>query len=348
MRRPELFSYNRMMPMFDPQNWNPMSTTRTISLILPLLMLLVFPVSGTAQNFPIRPIRFIVPFPPAGPTDLAARMVADSMAETLRQPVLVENRAGANGIVGLEALAKAQPDGYTIAIAVFPTLVVNPLVYTKLPYNPGRDFTPIILLLRQSTVLVVGAQFPGTTLAEVLNLARAKQDGLFYGSYGAGSVPHIAMGMLQKQANLKLVHVPYAGNAAMNIALLAGQVQLIFSTPDPVLESVKAGKLRAIATAGPRRSSLLPNTPTFAEQGMANFDVSTWSSIVAPAGVPADIVARLNAALNVAVNAAVVRARFAAGGMEAAGGSPAEFAQFLNYENDRWGRLIRELGINLD
>jgi tripartite-type tricarboxylate transporter receptor subunit TctC len=325
-----------------------MTFFRTICSFIAVAPMLAYPLGATAQNFPNRPIRFIVPFPPAGPTDLAARLVAESMAETLRQPVLVENRAGANGIVGLEALAKAPPDGYTVAIAVFPTLVVNPLIYSKLPYNPGRDFTPIILLLRQSTVLVAGSQLPATTLPEVLKLARSKEDGLFYGSYGAGSVPHIAMGMLQKQANLKLVHVPYAGNAAMNLALLAGQVQLIFSTPDPVLESVKAGKLRAIATAGPRRSSLLPNTPTFAEQGMANFDVSTWSSIVAPAGVPADIVARLNSAMNVAVNAPNVRARFAAGGMEAAGGSPAEFVQFLNVENDRWGRLIRELGVKLD
>jgi tripartite-type tricarboxylate transporter receptor subunit TctC len=300
-----------------------------------------------AQGFPGRPIRFIVPFPPAGPTDLAARLVAENMTETLHQPVLVENRAGANGIVGREALLKSPPDGYTVAIAVFPTLVVNPLIYSRLSYT-SRDFTPVILLLRQSTVLVVGAQVPATTLSEVLALARSKEDGLFYGSYGAGSVPHIAMGMLQKQANLKLVHVPYAGNAAMNLAFLAGQVQLLFSTPDPILESVKAGKLKAIATAGQRRSSLLPNTPTFAEAGMSNFDVSTWSSIVAPAGVPPEIVGRLNAAMNAAVSAPGVRARFVQGGMEAAGGSPAEFAQFLAYENDRWGKLIKELGVKLD
>ena len=301
-----------------------------------------------AQGFPSKAVRFIVPFPPAGPTDLAARLVAEQMAETLRQPVLVENRAGANGIVGLEALAKAPPDGYTVAIAVFPTLVVNPLIYSKLPYSPARDFTPIILLLRQSTVLVAGSQVPAASLSEVLNLARAKQDSLFYGSYGSGSVPHIAMEMLQKQANLKLVHVPYAGNAAMNLALLSGQVQLFFSTPDPVLASVKAGKMRAIATAGLRRSSLLPDTPTFTEAGLPNFDVSTWSSIVAPAGLPPDIVSRLNQAANAAVNAPSVRARFAVGGMEAAGGSPVDFQQLLNFENDRWGRLIRELGIKLD
>ena len=216
--------------------------------------------AALAQSFPSKPIRFIVPFPPAGPTDLAARLVAENMAETLRQPVLVENRAGANGIVGLEVLKNSPPDGYTIAIAVFPTLVVNPFVYSKLPYSPLRDFSPVILLVRQSTVLIVGAQIPGTTLAEVLNLARAKPEGLFYGSYGAGSLPHIAMGMLAKQAGLRMVHVPYAGNAQMNLALLAGQVQLLFSTPDPVVESVKAGKLRAIATD--RKSTRLNSSHT--------------------------------------------------------------------------------------
>ena len=193
-----------------------------------------------------------------------------------------------------------------------------------------------------------GAQIPGTTLAEVLNLARAKPEGLFYGSYGAGSLPHIAMGMLAKQAGLRMVHVPYAGNAQMNLALLAGQVQLLFSTPDPVVESVKAGKLRAIATAGSRRTSLLPDTPTFAEAGMPNFDVATWSSIVAPAGVPAEVVNRLNAALNTALAAPTIRARFNAGGIETAGGSAAEFGRFLSAETERWGPVIKDLGVKFD
>jgi tripartite-type tricarboxylate transporter receptor subunit TctC len=315
-------------------------------LLLPAL--LANPTAALAQGYPARPIRFIVPFPPAGPTDMAARIVADQMSETLHQPVVVENRAGANGIVGLEALAHAAPDGYTIAIAPFPTLVFNPLLYSRLPYNPARDFAPVILLLRQASVLIAGAQVPAASLGDVLKLARAKPDSLFYGSYGAGSVPHVAMEMLQRQARVKLVHVPYAGNSAVMTALLAGDIQLFFSPPDPVMESIKAGKLRAIATAAARRAALLPGTPTFAEAGMANFDASTWSSIVAPAGTPQDIVTRLDAAIDTALNAPAVRARLAAASIEPAGGSSAEFARFLNTENERWGRLIRELGIKLD
>lgn len=324
-----------------------MNNLRRILNVVSAAVFLAVPPMGWAQGFPAKPIRFVVPFPPAGPTDLAARLVAESMAETLRQPVVVENRAGANGVVGMEAVAKSAPDGYTIAIAVFPTLVVNPFIYSKISYT-SRDFTPIGLILRQSTVLVSGGQVPAVNLQELIALARAKDDGLFFGSYGAGSLPHIAMGMLQKQAGLKMVHVPYAGNAQMNLALLAGQVQVLFSTPDPIVESVKAGKIRAIATAGARRSSLLPATPTFAEAGMPNFDVATWSSVVGPAGIPPEVVGRLNAALNVAVNAPAIRSRFAVGGMEAAGGSPTEFAQYLAFENDRWGKLIKELGIKLD
>ncbi|MFM9969345.1 MAG: Bug family tripartite tricarboxylate transporter substrate binding protein [Burkholderiales bacterium] len=315
--------------------------------IVSALLILSAPITNWAQSYPSKPIRLLVPAPPAGPTDLTARVLAEPMAEFLQQPVIVENRAGANGILAMEAIAKAPADGYTLILTVFPILVVNPLLYSKITYS-SRDFTPIGLVLRQSTVLLTHAQVPVSTLAEFISFARAKDDSVFYGTYGAGSMPHLAMGMLMKQAKLKMVHVPYSGNATMNQALLAGQVQVLFSTPDPVVSSVKVGKLRALATARPQRSPLLPNTPTFDEAGMPNFDVSTWTSIVGPAGMPADVVTKVNAAMNAAINNAKVRARLTGGGMELAGGTPAEFAQFLNHENERWGQVIKDLNLKLD
>src|SRR5881392_3881879 len=262
------------------------------ALLIPLL-LAALPVSAQAPDpFPSKPLRFILPFPPGGPTDILGRLIGERLASSLGQPVVVENRGGAGGNVGAEAAAKSAPDGYTLVL-VAPSLAISPSLYSKLNYDPLRDFAPVSLVATVPNVIVTQPAL-APTLQEFIALAKSKPGGMNFGSGGSGTSNHLAGELLNLVADIKLVHVPYKGvNLAMN-GVLAGEVQLVFIGVPVPAPHIKAGRLRGLAVLAAQRSPLLPEVPTATEAGLANFDVTTWYAILAPAATPRPIVARLN------------------------------------------------------
>lgn len=304
-------------------------------------------VSGArAQVYPSRPLRLIVPFPPGGNVDLSARIVAPELARELGQPVVVDNKAGAGGILGLDAVAKAAADGYTIGVASPINHLAAPALYPKLPYDSIRDFTPIGLISSVPMVLVVGPSVRAHTLVDLIALAR--QRSLSMASAGSGSGNHIVGELFQKAVGVRFVHVPYKGSAPANNDVAGGHVDLHFDQLSSVLPLVQSGRLRPLAITSTRRSSLLPDVPTLEEAGLGHFDFSTTLGLVAPAGVPPTVVERLSAALLAVLNRPAVKEQFIRLGAEVRPSSPAEYAAFIRREIERTAAIVREAGIKLD
>jgi tripartite-type tricarboxylate transporter receptor subunit TctC len=309
---------------------------------------LLLPLIAAAQEpYPSKPIRFILPFPPGGGTDLLGRLIAERLGASLGQPVVTENRGGAGGNVGAEAAAHSPPDGYTLVL-VAPSLAISPTLYTKLNYDPVKDFAPIALVAQVPNVMISHPSVPAATLAEFIAYARANPGKLNFGSGGSGTSNHLAGELFNLRTGARLVHVPYKGvNLAMQGAL-AGEVHLVFIGVPVPAPHIKAGKLRGLAVLARERSPLIPDVPTAAEAGLPDFDVTTWYGILAPAGTPRPIIRRLNSELKKMMEAPEVKERLAAMGTEPLSSTPEEFGAYIKREIAKWGDVVRKAGLRAE
>jgi tripartite-type tricarboxylate transporter receptor subunit TctC len=309
---------------------------------------MVMPWAVAADNYPAKPIRLIVPFPPGGPADALARLVGEKMAASLGKAIVVENRPGAGGNIGMEVGAKAAPDGYTLVLAPAGNLTVNPSLYRSIPYDVGRDFTPISVLATVPNILVVHPSVPAKTVTELVQYAKAHPGELNFSSPGNGSGAHLAGELLKSMANVDMTHVPFNGIAPAVTAVLGGQVQAMFAGAPSVLQHVKSGKLRALAVASLARIAAAPNLPTLAESGFPGFDVTSWYGIVAPAGTPSQVIDRLHSEMTKALNEPDLREKLSALGAEPVGNTPAEFAATIRSETAKWSKIVKDAKITAE
>lgn len=305
------------------------------------------PVPASAQ-YPTKPIKLIVAFPPGGPTDIVGRLMAQKLSEALGQLVIVENRPGAAGTIGAEAAAKAPGDGYTLLLGTTGTLASAPSLYPNLGYDPVKSFAPISLVISAPFLVVVHPSVPADSLRELIDLAKAKPGQLNFGSGGNGHPLHIAGEMFKMTANVDLVHVPYRGTAPALIDLLTGRIQVMFEQLAAFRPHLQSGKLRALAVASPRRLTQLPMVPTTAEAGLPGYEVSVWFGLVAPKGTPNDVVERLNSEVQKALTITEVREALSNQGFEPSGSSPEEFSTLIGAESARWSRAVGASGAKLD
>jgi tripartite-type tricarboxylate transporter receptor subunit TctC len=310
------------------------------------IALAFFVSAAAAQDYPAKPIKLIVPFPPGGGTDISARTLANKLSESAKWTFIVENKPGAGGNLGVEQAVRSPADGYTLVIGQTSNLAINPALYAKLQYDPLKDLSPVALVVSAPVVLVVTANSPYKSLADLI--AAAKRGAVTYASPGNGTVSHLAGELLQRAAGVKLTHVPYKGAAQAMTDTLGGQVDSFMSSVPSALAHIRSGRLRALAVTSAKRSPELPETPTVAESGYSGFEANTWYGLLAPAGTSAPVVSRLNAEVNRALAAKDVRERLASEGGEVLGGSPAQFAAFLAAEHTKWGRVVRESGAKVD
>ena len=304
------------------------------------------PTTVTAQNYPSRPIRFIVPFPPGGGTDVLTRTLATALSENLQWRIVVDNRPGAAGSVGMDVAAKATPDGYTLVMGEASDLAIFPTLFAKLPYDPVRDFQPITLVGSTELVLVVAADKPYRSMGDLM--AAAKSKSLTMASAGSGGISHLVGEMLKQRAGIELLHVPYKGAAPAMAEVLAGHVDLYFAVIPAALGLIKNGRLRPLAVTTAKRASALPDIPTIAEAGYSGFDASAWYGVLVPAGTPAAIVSRLNADITRVLQMPQTRARFEANGVTVQGGSPERFKTFIVSEIAKWGEAVKKSGARID
>ncbi len=315
---------------------------------LVLLFAALIALPAFAQNYPSKPIRMILAFPPGGPTDINARIFALKLSEQMGQQVVVDNRAGAGGNIGAAEAAKAPPDGYTVfyntsAIAIAPSL------YSKVPFDPLKDYAPVALTATVPLVLAVNPNVPVKSVQELIAYAKANPNKLNYASSGSGTITHLAGALFVSQMGLQMQHIPYKGSAPALVDVVAGQVQMMIDTISTVAPYAKDNRLRALAIAITRRSALLPDVPTLEQAAnLPGFEMSAWQGIVVPAGTSADIVARLNAEVNKALQGADLRARLAVGGSEPLGGTSEHYAAYLRSELGRWAKVVRDSGAKLD
>ena len=300
-----------------------------------------------AQTYPGKPVRLVVPFVPGGGTDLIARALSSRLTEVLGQSVVVDNRAGAGGVIGADLAAKALPDGYTLLMGTPGPLTINPALIAKMPYTLA-DFAPIALTTISPFMLVVHPAVPAKSVKELIALARAKPNALNFGSAGTGSVAHLASEQFKALAGVEITHVPYKGGGQSLIDLLAGQLQMVIDNLPTVLPQVRLGKLRGLAIGTPQRSALVPEYPTMVEAGVPGYQMSTASGVLAPAKTPRAIVTRLNRELDTIVRNSEVKERFFAQGLEAIGGTPEQYAQHLRDELALNSRIIKAAGIKPD
>jgi tripartite-type tricarboxylate transporter receptor subunit TctC len=298
------------------------------------------------ESWPQRPVRIVVPFPPGGGTDLLARLVAQRLSELWGQPVVVENRAGANGILGTDVVAKARPDGHTLGF-VIATHAINPLLYRNLPYDTDRDLMPVSLLAEYPFLLTLAQSFPANTLAEFIEVARRRPGELSYASSGNGSGPHLTTEMFAQAAGVQMLHVPYRGAGPANNDLLAGQVDLMFNNLLAAASLIRGSRLKVLAVSTPARSPALPEAPALSEV-LPGVSATGWYSLVAPAGMPAPIVERVHSAAVQVMQDAELRQRLALDGAIPVASTPERFAAFIQEERQRWRRVIETAGIRLE
>ena len=312
-----------------------------------LLTLLAWAPATLAQGYPSKPIRFIIPFPPGGPTDLMGRAAADRIAKAWNIQVIADNRAGAGGNIGTELCAKALPDGYTLCMMTV-AQTISPAIYKKLGFDPIRDFSHVTLMAMLPSMLTVHPALPVKTVKEVIALAKTSPGQLTYASTGNGTSPHMLMEMFSAMAGVKMVHVPYKGQAPAVVDQIAGQIQLAFNTAATVLQHVQAGKLKPIAISTRERFPPMPNLPTVEEGGIKGFDGSSWQSVVMPANTPREIVAKVYQELAGMLKSPEVRARFLAQGALASGMPPDQFVAFVRLEMEKWAKVAKFANIQLD
>ncbi len=341
--------------MFDPiRRFATPGTTRAVCAAFALGLALA-PAAASAQSsptgaaWPNKPVRLIVPFPPGGSVDVTTRQLAQKLGEALGQQFVVENRPGAGGNIGMEALAKSAPDGYTLGIGALSTHAVNPSLYPKIPFDPVRDFAPVSLLVVTPNVLVTNpAVLEANDIAGIIDFAKKNPGRVNCASGSNGSAGHLACELFRLASGAPVTHVPYKGGAPAVTDLLGGQVQMMFDNMANAMPHLKAGKTRAFAVTTPRRSALAPDLPTMAEAGMRDFDIYTWWGLFAPAGTPPEIVRRLNAEVGKALASADLREKWLAGGAEPAASTPEAFAAFIARELQKYARIVKDSGAKVD
>jgi tripartite-type tricarboxylate transporter receptor subunit TctC len=301
-----------------------------------------------ASSYPDRPIRLIAPFAAGGPSDIMARLVSQKLNESMGQPIVVDNRAGAGGAVGCEIAAKAAPDGYTLLLGSSGNLSVNPSLYKKLPYDPVKDFQPITQLEAGPQVLVVHPAVAAKSVQELIALAKARPHALNFASGGTGTGNHLASELFKATAGIDIVHVPYKGTGQALTDLVGGQVQMMMSSLLPAIPQIKAGRLRGLAVTSVKRTPVLPELPTIAESGMAGFETTSWHGILVPAKTPKVIATRLHDELVKMLAQPDVRARLASEGIDAIGNTPQEFAAYIRSETVKYAKVIKQAGIKAD
>jgi tripartite-type tricarboxylate transporter receptor subunit TctC len=315
--------------------------------VLCLIGFVVWPGVLAAQEFPNRPIKFIVPFPAGGPADTISRILTEKMASLLGQPVVLETRAGAGGMIGINSVAKSAPDGYTIAIAPSSQLAMNVNLRDDMPFHPLKDLALMTQIVSVPEILVVNEKVPAKTLAELVAMAKAEPGKLVYASTGHGGMPHMAMELFRLTAGIQLVHTPYTGAAPAVNDLLGGHVQMMFADVPVLLGNIQAGKLKALAIGSKTRIANLPNVATTTELGMPQVEADNWYGLVAPAATPQPVLAKLQSAAAEALKSPEVKDKLAAQSVIAVGNSSAEFSAYVQSEIDRWGKVIKEAGIKV-
>ena len=298
--------------------------------------------------YPKGPVTLVVPFPAGGPTDAMARVLALKLGERLGQQVVVDNKGGAGGSIAAEAVAKAAPDGQTLFFGTTGTMAINPSLYSKLRYDPVKDFAPVSLMATTMNVLVVNPEVPAKNLGELVKLAKAKPNTVSYGSAGNGSSNHLSGELLRSSAAVQITHVPYKGSAPALVDLLGGRLTMMFDTVAQQTGNIAAGKVRALAVTGPKRSPLLPDVPTAQESGLKDYDVTIWFGVLAPAGTPAPVIERLNREMVAVMSTEEMKKKMQADGAEAKPTSPAEFAALIKHDMAKWGPVVKASGATLD
>ena len=305
------------------------------------LSLILLPAAGMAQDFPTKPIKLIVPFPPGGPNDIIARVVGQRMSELIKQPIVIENRSGQAGVLGTDAIAKAAPDGYTIGITSASSLVINPSM-ERVPYDVKKDLAPVTLNVTVPEMLVVASNVPANNMAELIALARAQPGKLNFASAGIGGLPHLAGELFKLTAKLDIVHIPYRGAAPAINDLLGQQVQMTFLDLPVLLPHIKAGSITAIALGSPTRAPTAPDVPTTAEVGMPDLLIENWYGMLAPGGTPPAVIATLNRITNEAMADPAVKTKLADQGLTVAGNTPEQFRAFIESETKKWAKVIKD------
>ena len=313
-----------------------------------MLLAIVLPIASFAQAYPAKPIRFVVPYPAGGPLDTVARLLGQKVSESVKQPVVVENRPGAGGNIGADHVAKSAPDGYTLLMGAVATHAINPSLYKQIPYDPVRDFVAVTMIASTPNVLVVHPSVPASSVREFIAHAKANPGKLNFGSGSTGSAGHLAGELFKAMAGVDMTHIPYKGAAPAMQDLIAGRLQLMFDNLASANTQVKAEKVKALAVTTARRSALAPDLPTVAESGLPGFDISTWFGLFVPARTPPDVVARLHAEFTRALAAPEVRERIVNLGAEPVGNRPEEFAQFIRAEAEKYARVIKASGATAD
>ncbi len=321
---------------------------RTLSRLICCVAMLALPALASAQTYPTKPIRLIVPFPPGGPSDIIARVVGQKMGEVLGQSVVIDNRGGAGGVIGTEVVAKAAPDGYTIALSSAGALSISASVQDSVPYDAAKDFAPITLVASVPELLVVPARLPVASVRDLVALAKAAPRRLNFASSGTGSMPHLAGELFKNAAGIEIVHVPYRGAALAVNDLLGGQVQIMFADIPVLLPHVQSGDLEALAVGSRRRAPSLPQVPTLAEAGFPQVEAENWYGMVAPAGTPPAVIARIHGAVVTALAAPEVRERLSSQGARLVGNRPEEFGAYIRSEMAKWATVAKSSGAKMD
>jgi tripartite-type tricarboxylate transporter receptor subunit TctC len=298
-----------------------------------------------AQDYPTRPVRVVVAFPPGGPTDFVGRLITDKMTASLGQRVYIENRAGASGTVGADNIAKADPDGYSLFLTTSGAVAVAPHILQSVPYDPLKDFAPVALVTKVTEVLVVRPALGIKTVKELVAMAKAKPDAVSFASTGIGSPPHLAQELLNVSAGVQFLHVPYRGAAPALTDLLGGQVQVLAADLPVLISQIQAGALVPIGAAADKRDAVLPDVPTLTEQGYPNTEASNWYALLAPAKTPPAVIAKLNKAVNDALNDPEVHDKLVKSGATPVGGTPESLGAFMKSEYEKWGKVVKERGI---
>ena len=314
-----------------------------------LALLVLCATTAFAQPFPTKAVRLIVPFPPGGAVDVYARTIQPALAENLGQPVVIENKTGASGMIGADLVAKSAPDGYTVLVGNVATLAMNVGIYKKMPYDPLKDLAPVMQTVMVNYVLVVHPSVPVKSVAELVAYAKANPGKLSYGSSGSGSAQHMAAELFKAQTGVDITHVPYKGTGALVGDLIAGHVSMAIADQASMMPQAKAGKLRALAVGGLTRSAEYPDLPTIAESGLLpGFEAVAWQGIAVPVAVPPAIVKRLNEAFQKAQESPGMKEKLAAAGLTAVGGTPDEFGRYIRGEIAKWSKVAKDIGATVD
>jgi len=314
-------------------------------LIAAATALLIAGASAQAQDYPTRPIKVVIAFPPGGPTDFVGRLLADKLKDLLGQPIVIENKAGASGAIGANEVAKSAPDGYTLFLTTSGAVTITPNLRADTPYDTLRDFAPVSRVVNVNEVLVVRPELGAKSAADLVAMAKAKPSTLGFASTGVGSPPHLALELFQGAAGVKFVHVPYRGAAPAITDLLGGQVIAMFADVPVLLPHIQGGKLKPLALASAQRNPVLPDVPTLVEQGYADTLCDNWYGLLAPAKTPPAVIAKLNTAMRAALDDPVIKQKLLKVGAVPSPSTPEEFATFVRAELARWGKVIREKGI---